>query len=931
MPRPAVVGFFVGAKDKARQETQLALLQWFTAYPGRMKAFRRGRVPGAGARPRLAVHAHKGGVIALVVVLITSVFVALTALFLAEKKRSIEKRVELLTSNFVEIIQEQISFSIEKIDLMMLTLADELEAQLTSRRRLDLAVIDASLARHLARLPELDGLRVLDAEGTVIAAAGVQDNARVSLADRAFFRAHKASLNAELIVSKPLEGRVADRWITVLSRKYRNPDGSFAGVITAPIPIAHFTTLLSKFDLGPGGIALIRDRDLALVTRYPPVSGMAGTIGSKGASKEFTKLVASGAASSTFHSAGTADGVERTSTFRLLPRTPFVVLAGMAADYYLADWRSDLRKGIVLDGAFALMLSLSGLLLWWVWRQQAREGALAKTVHDNAAEAIMVGDANGRIISVNRAFTEITGYSAEEAFGQMPSLLKAPQNEENLYRTIHDELAAHGRWQGEVWKRRRNGETFLALETITPVRNEQGEIVSYVVVFADITELHRKDERIRHLAYHDSLTGLANRVLLQQKVEQAFERGHIAGTAFATLLIDLDRFKLVNDMLGHRAGDDLLRQVGDRLRKCAEDFNVIARVGGDEFAILLGEISGREQCEQLAVKALRLLSAPYDIGGTQVSVGASIGIALAPLDGANFDELFGHADLALYRSKSEGRNHFRFFDPEMGKAALERAKLEHDLREAFEKEQFEVHYQPCINIHSGDVVTCEALVRWHHPTRGLIGPAEFIPIAEEIGLIGRLGDWVLRRACQEATTWPAHVKVAINLSAAQFIGGDLYDVLQTALANTGLPPNRLELEITESLLIEDYEGSLATLRRLRETGIGVALDDFGTGYSSLTYLRQFPFDRIKIDKGFVAEITTRTDCAAIVLAIAALGRSLGISITAEGIETHDQLLMVRAAGCTEAQGHLFGRPVPAAQLSLSSPAGSPRLYAAVAQ
>jgi predicted signal transduction protein with EAL and GGDEF domain len=298
----------------------------------------------------------------------------------------------------------------------------------------------------------------------------------------------------------------------------------------------------------------------------------------------------------------------------------------------------------------------------------------------------------------------------------------------------------------------------------------------------------------------------------------------------------------------------------------------------------------------------------------EVAVGASIGVALAPRDGMNFDELFGHSDLALYRAKSEGRNHFRFFDPEMGRAAMERGMLELDLREALERGQFDVHYQPCIDLVSGEIVCCEALIRWRHPVRGLINPAEFIPIAEEIGLIGRIGDWVLDRACEQAASWPRQVKTAVNLSAAQFIAGDLFDAVQKALVRSGLAPERLELEITESLLIDDNDGSLATLHRLRELGVRIALDDFGTGYSSLTYLRQFPFDRIKIDKGFVAEITNRRDCAAIVSAVAGLGRSLGISITAEGIETRDQLVMVRAAGCTDAQGFLFGRPVSAADI-----------------
>jgi diguanylate cyclase (GGDEF)-like protein/PAS domain S-box-containing protein len=863
---------------------------------------------------KLLPRAHKGAVIAVVVVVITALFAALTALFLIEKKHSIEKRVELLTSNFVGVIDEQISASIDKIDLVVLALADELQEQLASRKQIDVKSITAIMAKYVSRIPELNGLRVTDAAGMVIAGTGLPDNARVSFADRDFFQAQRASLTRELIVSKPMQGRVSEGWITVLSRKYFNPDASFAGVIAAPIRIAHLTKLLSVLDLGPGGTAVIRDRDLALVTRYPPNDGPAGVTGSKGASKELSDLVKSGSPQGTYHSAATADGIERTNSYRALGRTPFVLLAGMSSDYYLAEWHADVRKGIVLDALFAGVLSLCGLLLWWMWRQQAREGALATSVLDNAAEGIMVSSADGRIISVNRAFTDITGYSAEEAFGQVPSLLKSHESYQDFQGAAAEELGAKGRWQGQVWKRRKDGGTFLALETISPVRNDYGQIVSYVVVFADITELHRKDERIRHLAYHDALTRLANRALLQQRVEQAFDRARVDDVPFAMLLLDLDRFKQVNDMLGHRAGDDLLRQVADRLRQCTRHDDTIARVGGDEFVILQPDISGPADPEELATRALQLLATPYDINGIQVVVGASIGLALAPRDGMNFDELFGHSDLALYSAKSQGRNYFRFFDPDMGHAALERGMLELDLREAIERGQFELDYQPCVDIGSGEIVCCEALIRWRHPVRGLISPAEFIPIAEETGLIGRLGDWVINRACEQAARWPRQIKTAVNLSAAQFISGNLFEAVQNALLGAKLAPERLELEITESLLIDDYEGSLATLHRLRELGVRIALDDFGTGYSSLTYLRQFPFDRIKIDKGFVAEITTRQDCAAIVSAVAGLGRNLGISITAEGIETRDQLVMVRAAGCTEAQGFLFGRPAPAADI-----------------
>jgi len=308
------------------------------------------------------------------------------------------------------------------------------------------------------------------------------------------------------------------------------------------------------------------------------------------------------------------------------------------------------------------------------------------------------------------------------------------------------------------------------------------------------------------------------------------------------------------------------------------------------------------------------MTTPCDINGNPVVIGASIGIALAPSDGASAEELLGHADLALYRSKSNGRNDFRFFDAEIGESAAKRVKLDLELREALARDQFELWYQPWINIVSGRIAGCEALLRWRHPIRGLIGPMEFIPTAEETGLIGPLGDWVLRRACRDACGWPRQIKLAVNLSAAQFIGGKLAESVLDALAESGFEAERLEIEITETLIIDDYEGPREALRRMREHGVSVALDDFGTGYSSLTHLRQLLIDRIKIDKSFVAEIATREDCAAIVSAVISLGNTLGVAITAEGVETHDQLVILRAAGCTEAQGYLFSRPKPAAEI-----------------
>jgi diguanylate cyclase (GGDEF)-like protein len=427
-------------------------------------------------------------------------------------------------------------------------------------------------------------------------------------------------------------------------------------------------------------------------------------------------------------------------------------------------------------------------------------------------------------------------------------------------------------------------------------------------------ELEVKSHEIVHMAHHDTLTGLANRVLLHDDIDQAFARARRYQEGFAILCLDLDRFKIANDTLGHQAGDALLRQVAERLRQCARDVDTVARVGGDEFVVLQTNVAEAAEMTALAKRILRAVSAPYDVGGSPVVISASIGIALAPSDGVSTDRLLSNADLALYCAKTNGRNDLCFFDWKMEQAALKHAKLEAELRAALANDEFELWYQPWFNITNGRIIGCEALLRWRHPRRGVLGPAYFLSVAEETGLMGQMGDWVLRHGCRDAAGWPPDIKLAINLSTAQFIGGKLCGTVLNALAESGLEAKRLELEITETLIIDDFEGTREALGELRSRGISIALDDFGTGYSSLTHLQQLLFDRIKIDRSFVAEMATRPECAAIVSAVIALGNTLGVSVTAEGVETRDQLNILRAAGCTEVQGYFFSRPIPGAEI-----------------
>ena len=445
----------------------------------------------------------------------------------------------------------------------------------------------------------------------------------------------------------------------------------------------------------------------------------------------------------------------------------------------------------------------------------------------------------------------------------------------------------------------------------------------WVAIVEDITERRRAEAEIIHLARHDVLTGLANRAEFNARLEEASKRLKRNGGAVTVMMIDLDRFKAVNDTLGHPAGDQLLVEVARRLKASVRETDVLARLGGDEFAII--QEGGPNQHEGAIALALRIINAiarPFDLDGHPASIGTSIGIVLAPEHGLEPEELLKKADLALYAVKAEGRNDFRLFQPEMLEASQTQQSAESELRDAIAQDQFELHYQPVIDVKTRTLCGVEALVRWRHPTRGLIGPDRFIPLAESTGLIVQLGEWVLQRACTDAVSWPEHVKVAINISAVQFKKGDLFDLILCTLVETGLAPERLELEITETALLDNLEAHLTTIRQLKNLGISIALDDFGTGYSSINYLTIFPFDKIKIDKSFTQGVLDRRDCRAIVASTLALAQGLGTVTTAEGVETEEQLEYMRNAGVDLVQGYLFGRPVPLAQLDLQH-AGAP--------
>ncbi len=541
---------------------------------------------------------------------------------------------------------------------------------------------------------------------------------------------------------------------------------------------------------------------------------------------------------------------------------------------------------------------------------------------------VAVTDTSGTIIHANDEFVRISKYPHDQLIGQNHRILNSGYHAPKLFKEMYRTIAGGEVWRGELRNCAKDGSLYWVDTWIIPARNHRDKIVGYISIQIDITphkraeetqaalnaELRRQNAAITHMSHHDALTGLPNRLLLSERLRYALT-GLSAGAGIAVLLIGLDRFKDINDTLGHPAGDALLKVVAGRLRGCISARDTVARFGDDEFCIVQIATEPAAEAAFLAARILEALNAPVQLNGRELTTGASIGIAVPPDDGIDPDTLLKNADLALHRAKRESNGEYRFFEREMDRRMQARLQLELDLRKAVADGEFELHYQPLVNLADMNVIGFEALLRWRHRTRGDVSPADFIPVAEDTGLILPIGEWVLREACTEAMRWPDHVRVAINLSARQFKQGNLAETVMAALAASRLPGHRLELEITESLLMWNNDLTLATLDEMRAMGVRISIDDFGTGYSSLAYLHNFSFDKIKIDHSFVGDLATSRRASAILRAITTLAHSLDMATTAEGVETEEQLASVMALGCTEMQGELFSRALPADELS----------------
>lgn len=552
-------------------------------------------------------------------------------------------------------------------------------------------------------------------------------------------------------------------------------------------------------------------------------------------------------------------------------------------------------------------------------RRAEKDLRMAATVFEHSTSAILITDPAGYIVQANEAFSRVSGYALEQVLDQLPNMLTVDEQQDAHLRYVLKQLNEHSTWEGEVWLKRRNGEHYPAWVGITAVLDDEGDLASYVCFFSDISERKASEQRIHRLAYYDALTHLPNRTLFQDRLHTALQSAERQKGWVVLMFLDLDRFKPINDSLGHAAGDRMLKEMATRLLGCVDDDDTVARMGGDEFTLLLQPRANREMALNRAIhvaeQILGSLVKPFVLEGREFFVTASIGIALSPQDGNELSQLMKNADTAMYHAKERGKNNFQFYQADMNASALERLELESDLRHALEQDEFVLYYQPQFSGDGKRLTGAEALLRWRHPRRGLVPPGDFIPVLEELGLVVDVGDWVISEACRQLKSWHlAKVrvpKVSVNISARQFSDGQLGTRIANILKETGLPPACLELELTESILMREVSEAMQILDGLKNLGLSIAVDDFGTGYSSLNYLKQFPIDVLKIDRTFVDGLPSGEQDAQIARAIIAMAHSLNLAVIAEGVETQEQLDFLREHGCDEVQGYLFGRPMPA--------------------
>ena len=832
------------------------------------------------------------------------------------------------TGNIASVLAVQLSRSLKSIDTVLLEIKQsaerhDIDSPADFQVAIDRREFQESLTKYLAQLPQVFSIAIADREGQIVVSTAGWTATRFNVAGRDFFWKARDRRDGQLTTSIPAVNRVNDKQTIVFARRLEDAKGNFVGIVLAGVDTKYFEDIYGAIQSVHSLLFTLLDPDGIILFRHPDGADAAG----KELSNKASWLDAVSKGDAGFRVFGQADGHTRYVSIRKVPEYPLIVDISVTEVTALASWQ---QRAAAIGLGSAIFLLLSVYLLRAMSRQvrllRNSEASLAQKSQqldaalNNMSQGVAMFDGRQRLIISNTQLAKIYRLTPEQTKPgtSFRAILEArvvvgsvPRDVPNFVTDSLDQVSKVG--LSHSLYELRDGRTVAV--SLQPMDGG-----GWVSIHQDITAQRRTEAELERLARHDALTGLAQRSLFTEKVGAALARMRRHGEAFSVLMLDLDRFKTVNDSFGHPAGDALLREIARRLLSTTREVDCVARFGGDEFAVLQAPCKDQKAgAIALSDRILAAVTEPYDFNGRKLILETSVGIALAPQDGDDVDALVKHADLALYRAKTEGRNRYCFFTAAMDAEARDRRELEDDMREALSHHEFALHYQTIVDLESRRCCGAEALVRWLHPQRGVVLPDRFIPVAEDSGLIVPLGAWILRQACDDAVKWPPRFKVAVNLSPAQFKHGDLLGVLKAALADSGLPPERLELEITETVLLENNAKNLAILRAIKNLGVAIVLDDFGTGYSSMTYLQMFPFDRIKIDRSFIQNMTHHAADAAIVCAVAGLGRNLGIATVAEGVETEEQLIALRAAGCQLAQGYLFSRPVPASELAFDRP------------
>ena len=845
------------------------------------------------------------------------------------------------------VVSDQADRALQAIEEVQIGLIDEMRAAgVTTEEqyvgRMSTYDVYRAARDRVSALPQVNAITMIDNKGNLINFSRYWPIPKVNVADRDYFKALSNDSSLTRFLGVPVRNRGDGVWTAFIALPFRAPDGKLLGMVLGAVELRYFESLYQRISPGPDAVISLFRTDGVRLVRVPPYDRLIGRISDDSAVMHALRL---GLEQDSIRNLGPIDGKQRLASVRVLPHFPVAVLISRTMDALLSGW----QEQAWYFGAGALLIESGLFFVGFLFARQVKSERLLQqlAIARNEAEAARAGaeaeltlarirergehalreqytrfaqaldtmqqgvamfDARDRLIVANRRCAELFGSGTMEPGVPLAALLRRARQPGGL--GFADTLY--------VWRLLRQF-CRTRISTARMWDTADGRCLAlnfgptpdggWLLTLEDITERRAAEARTAYLAHYDLLTDLPNRSLFQQTLQNAIAEAR-NGIRRAVLYLDLDKFKAVNDTLGHSIGDALLRLVAMRIRRCLRDTDMVARLGGDEFAIVQSGVHSPLDVASLATRLGEEFELPFDIDGNVVTTGVSIGIALTPDDSSDAEQLLKQADLALYQAKSDGRGRYRFFEPEMDRIVWERRRMEIELRQALSAGQLEVQYQPLVLVAGRHVAGFEALLRWRHPECGLVPPASFIPLAEELGLIVPIGAWVIEQACREAMTWPVHVKVAVNLSPIQVLHPSLLNTVASALQASGLAPERLELEITETVMLHDTEDTLRVLRQLRDLGVAIAMDDFGTGYSSLSYLRRFPFDKVKIDRSFVEGLGDDPDCTSIVRAVVGLCRGLNIVTLAEGVETEKQMALLEHEHCCEAQGYLFGRATP---------------------